>query len=255
MLLNAPKPSNPSASTDNGRICFNDDNPELPPPLRNVGLVVNEEELPPVERYKLAKANVDDLHLLQLSITICDHNGRLRVIDGVDFDNLRAHGVPTVAFARVLIDHGIVSTENHGWISWVAFRGLYDFGFLLKILTRNPLLETGKMFKAKLCKYLGNMYDAKYVAAQLPVCPPKWRVGEGGEDIGHASGDHCEAAASQQEEPSGMRVVHADDSRVGQRPALPHLSSPGSPIVMQHLSAWPPLLDTGFGGSATFPGD
>ncbi|KAF0929193.1 hypothetical protein E2562_016430 [Oryza meyeriana var. granulata] len=167
-----------------------------------------DEDLPPAERYyKLAKARVDELAVLQLGITLCNNNGRLPVTNtpcgrsvesawqvgfsdfdlashqhlntdalatlraaGIDFEDLRARGVPAAVFAVALFEFGIVSAVNHGRLTWVAFGGLYDFGFLLKILTGGARLpETGEEFAWRLRAYLGNVYDAKYVATQLPV--------------------------------------------------------------------------------------
>ncbi|XP_006662151.1 probable CCR4-associated factor 1 homolog 11 [Oryza brachyantha] len=143
---------------------------------------------PPANRYKLAKAMVDGLDVFQLGITLCDHNGRLPVTvapDGSDAESAwqvafsdfdpgghmeSPAGVPAAAFARALLEHGIVSAENRGRLTWVAFGGLYDFGFLLKLLSSGaPLPETGEGFARMLRRYLGNVYDAKYVASRLPV--------------------------------------------------------------------------------------
>uniref|UniRef100_A0A0E0M560 Uncharacterized protein n=1 Tax=Oryza punctata TaxID=4537 RepID=A0A0E0M560_ORYPU len=160
--------------------------------------------------YKLAKARVDELHVLQLGITLCDHHGRLpatviagpgglasavemawqvgfsdfdvlrsshnqSAVDalraaGVDLEHLRARGVPAAVFGQALREFNIVSAGNRGRLTWVAFGGIYDFGFLLKMLDGGrPLPQTSEGFVSRLRGHLGVVYDAKYVAARLPV--------------------------------------------------------------------------------------
>uniref|UniRef100_A0A0D9XHH0 Uncharacterized protein n=1 Tax=Leersia perrieri TaxID=77586 RepID=A0A0D9XHH0_9ORYZ len=158
--------------------------------------------------YRQAKARIDELDALQLGITLCDANGRLpltvapvgggggavetawqigfsdfdlaahyhhAVVDtdavarhraaGVDFEGLRARGVPAAAFARALFAAAI----GHRRLTWVAFGGLYGFGFLLKILTGGaPLPDTAEGFVSWLTEFLGGeVYDGEYVAARL----------------------------------------------------------------------------------------
>uniref|UniRef100_A0A0E0IP88 Uncharacterized protein n=1 Tax=Oryza nivara TaxID=4536 RepID=A0A0E0IP88_ORYNI len=155
--------------------------------------------------YRLAKARVDELDVLQLGITLCDHHGSLpataiaradgaaiavemawqvgfsdfdvsqSAVDtlraaGVDLEHLRARGVPAAVFGQALRVFDIVSAANLGRLTWVAFGGLYDFGFLLKMLDGGrPLPETAEGFASRLRGHLGVVYDAKYVAARLPV--------------------------------------------------------------------------------------
>ncbi|EEC66499.1 hypothetical protein OsI_32605 [Oryza sativa Indica Group] len=105
--------------------------------------------------YRLAKSRVDELDVLQLGITLCDHHGRLpataiacpggaavavemawqvgfsdfdvsqSAVDalraaGVDLEHLRARGVPAAVFGQALRVFDIVSAANLGRLTWVA---------------------------------------------------------------------------------------------------------------------------------------
>ncbi|XP_062197368.1 probable CCR4-associated factor 1 homolog 11 [Phragmites australis] len=145
---------------------------------------VREEDLSPAQRYALAKIDIDTLPVLQLGITLCDADGRLPVLPGpwgaaeavwqvvFRYSDTR-RGVSLGAFAAALFASGAVSPETWGRVTWVAYGGLYHFGFLLKILTGGgvPLPDTKEEFSVMLGAYLGQgVLDGKYVAARLPFC-------------------------------------------------------------------------------------
>jgi CCR4-NOT transcription complex subunit 7/8 len=75
------------------------------------------------------------------------------------------------AFTAALFASRVVAPESVGRVRWVAFGGLYHFGFLLKILTGGkPLPETHQEFSAMLAAFLGRtVFDARYVASKLPM--------------------------------------------------------------------------------------
>ncbi|XP_010233555.1 probable CCR4-associated factor 1 homolog 11 [Brachypodium distachyon] len=87
---------------------------------------------------------------------------------GLDFDELRARGVSARAFGAALAEYGIICGPKYRTeLKWVAFGGIYDYGFLLKMLTGGkPLPDTREKFMAALAERVGvRVYDAKYVAA------------------------------------------------------------------------------------------
>ncbi|PKA54562.1 putative CCR4-associated factor 1 like 11 [Apostasia shenzhenica] len=109
--------------------------------------------LSPAERYALIRANVDDLRPIQVGLTLsdtwefdlCDFDPRrhphapesiaLLESSGMDFDRLRREGVPSTWLARLLFDVGLIGSGLSA--TWVAFQGGYDFGFLMKMVTRS----------------------------------------------------------------------------------------------------------------------
>ncbi|TVU31365.1 hypothetical protein EJB05_23048, partial [Eragrostis curvula] len=144
---------------------------------------VREEDLSPAQRYALAKIDVDAHPVLQLGITVSGSGGRLPVLPGpwgpaetvwqVGFhDDDAGQGVSLRAFAAALFGFGVVAAVNLGRVTWVAFGGLYHFGFLLKILSfGRPLPDTKEEFLVMLAAYLGRtVFDARYIATKLPIC-------------------------------------------------------------------------------------
>lgn len=55
---------------------------------------------------------------------------------------------------------GVVLNDE---IKWITFHGSYDFGYLLKVLTQQPLPESEKEFFEDLEIYFPTLYDMKYL--------------------------------------------------------------------------------------------
>ncbi|KAJ1276593.1 hypothetical protein BS78_05G226400 [Paspalum vaginatum] len=162
-----------------------------------------EKRLIPPERYALVKANVDDVPIVQLGITLCNELGDAPVVHdsnghpheiawevtfsdfdarrdphapesvaflrsrGLDFDQARAGGVSSAAFADKLA--AVLSSAapwREGELTWAAFGGAYDFGYLTKMLAGGrPLPETWHEFMGKATALLGGrVFDAKFMA-------------------------------------------------------------------------------------------
>ncbi|KAF8666005.1 hypothetical protein HU200_054094 [Digitaria exilis] len=166
-----------------------------PPPRRR------ESDLSHGERYALVKANVDELPIVQLGITLCDAEGKLPlamdaygrtvepiweftfsdfdmrhgryaqesvaflVSQGVDFDGARRDGVSSAVFATKFAAV-VAPTRVRGDLTWVAFGGAYDFAYLVKMLSGSqPLPETLHEFMVWTRNLLGGrLFDAKYMA-------------------------------------------------------------------------------------------
>ncbi|KAL4281157.1 hypothetical protein GQ457_03G002790 [Hibiscus cannabinus] len=150
--------------------------------------------------YWYMRSNVDNLKLIQFGLTLSDVEGNLPDFgtpfcyvwefnfkdfdvdmdlcdsdsiellkrQGIDFAKNKEKGIDSSEFGRLLMDSGLVF-DHYGprikdkEISWVAFHGAYDFGFMLKILTQRPLPFDFQSFMSQLVHYFGpNIFDIKH---------------------------------------------------------------------------------------------
>ncbi|KAL6762035.1 CCR4-associated factor [Haematococcus lacustris] len=141
--------------------------------------------------YKALKMNVDMLKLIQLGLTLTDGNGNLprwggelcvwqfnfkgfRLADdvyaqdsiellkqsGIDFQHNEQRGIDVQKFGELLMTSGIVLNED---IKWITFHSGYDFGYLLKILTCQPLPAAESDFFEILNLFFPQILDMKYL--------------------------------------------------------------------------------------------
>ncbi|XP_050902513.1 uncharacterized protein LOC127114237 [Lathyrus oleraceus] len=147
----------------------------------------------PSDHYRYLKANVDDLKLIQVGLTLSDSEGNLPdfgtnnsyiwefnfcdfdvnhdlcnqdSIDmlrrqGINFERNLFHGVDSKLFAELMFSSILVYND---FVTWVTFSSAYDFGYLVKILTGmnlpNLLEDFLKMVKVLFGK---SVYDMKYM--------------------------------------------------------------------------------------------
>ncbi|KAI5412545.1 hypothetical protein KIW84_057273 [Lathyrus oleraceus] len=146
----------------------------------------------PLNDYNYLKANVDNLKLIQLGLTLSDSEGNLPDFGtknkyiwefnfsdfdiendphnqdstdmlshgGIDFKRNFYYGVNSLRFSELMIRSGLVFNNS---VIWVTFHGAYDFGYLMKILMRRNLPNTLERFLFHLKVIFRNIYDLKHV--------------------------------------------------------------------------------------------
>jgi CCR4-NOT transcription complex subunit 7/8 len=130
---------------------------------------------------------VDNLKLIQVGMTICDEFGNypedvstwqfnlkfdinyekfsqesidLLTHSGIDFQQLATHGIDIQHFGEYLITSGLLLNDE---LNWISFHGIYDFAYLLKVLTGLPLPENETVFFDSLKMYFPHYYDIRYL--------------------------------------------------------------------------------------------
>jgi len=114
--------------------------------------------------YQTLRVNVDMLKLIQLGMCVCDKQGNppasgpcawqfhfkfdlaeemyaqdsidLLKRAGIDFKKHCDYGIQVADFGEHMISSGLVLNDE---VKWVAFHSGYDLGYLLKVLTCQPL--------------------------------------------------------------------------------------------------------------------
>ncbi|KAJ0240246.1 hypothetical protein HA466_0228990 [Hirschfeldia incana] len=79
---------------------------------------------------------------------------------GIDFAKNNQDGVDSRRFANLLMSSGVVLNES---VHWVMFHGVYDFGYLLKLLSFHDLPETQNGFFEMISVYFPRFYDIKHL--------------------------------------------------------------------------------------------
>jgi CCR4-NOT transcription complex subunit 7/8 len=137
--------------------------------------------------FQTLRLNVDSLQLIQLGISFANEkNGLVGIKDclqfnfdfnlsknmfaqdsidlllrsGVDFECHKKKGISVEIFTNMLIESGLIFNEK---IYWISFHSGYDFGYLIKILTKKSLPQDMLSFLKLTQFYFPNFYDVKYL--------------------------------------------------------------------------------------------
>lgn len=141
--------------------------------------------------YQELKDNVDLLQLIQLGLTFSDDDGNLATVSGrpsvwqfnfrefdadrhiyaadsidllrrsgIDFRRNNAEGIDAFRFGELLMSSGIVLNDA---VRWVTFDSGFDFGYLLKLLTRRDLPATQIGFFSLIDAFFPTLYDLKHM--------------------------------------------------------------------------------------------
>uniref|UniRef100_A0ACD5V006 Uncharacterized protein n=1 Tax=Avena sativa TaxID=4498 RepID=A0ACD5V006_AVESA len=122
------------------------------------------------KKYALLKANVDELHLIQLGLTLFDAAGRLPDLGtaGVDFDRTRRDGIDAATFGprlRKLLRAGL------GDAGVITFSGASDLAYLVKMMLGRgyKLPATPAAFESVVKAMIRkSLYDVKEMARRCP---------------------------------------------------------------------------------------
>lgn len=87
---------------------------------------------------------------------------------GLKFEKHIAKGIDKGLFGEYLFTTGTIFSSFIGLalnenIFWICFHGAYDFAYLLKLATCEPLPDTKENFETKLQIYFKQCYDTKYI--------------------------------------------------------------------------------------------
>lgn len=153
------------------------------------GIIYSKEnqQLRGLSNYQLTKLNVDVMKVIQVGITLCDKNGfypedictwqfnlkfdinndthqpssiQMLMTSGIDFDAHHKNGIPHMVFGEYLIISGLLLNPD---VNWVTFHGIYDFAYLLKVITNSKLPDLENEFYDALSLYFVNYYDLRHL--------------------------------------------------------------------------------------------
>ena len=137
--------------------------------------------------YQNVKLNVDNLKVIQIGLTLANKDGlypedvstwqfnfkfdllcdtyltesiNLLEIAGIDFTRFVHEGIEKDYFAEHFISSGIVLNDE---IKWITFHGTYDFAYLLKTISNQPLPEDENSFCDYINLYFPVYYDVRYL--------------------------------------------------------------------------------------------
>lgn len=144
--------------------------------------------------YQQLRFNVDMLSIIQLGISLSDEHGKrpepthtwqfnfsfnldtdmysqesieLLMQAKINFKDHTRNGIDYKVFGSLLITSGLVMSDH---IIWVSFHSAYDFAYLIKILTGNPMFDKEEDFYRFMNVLFPNFYDFKYLLISTEHC-------------------------------------------------------------------------------------
>ena len=152
--------------------------------------------------YNMIRNNVNYLKIIQLGITFCTEDGKvapdcptwqfnfrfdpswghmsavrgrvdmnnaesmeLLKLAGIDFSAHAKNGIEPTRFGELFTMSGLVLCPS---ITWIAFHGIYDFAYLLRILIGGDLPEKQADFLSVLHVFFPHVYDVKALLCKCP---------------------------------------------------------------------------------------
>ena len=79
---------------------------------------------------------------------------------GIDFEALATHGIDSGRFGEYLMTSGLLFNDD---LQWISFHGIYDFAYLLKVLTGLLLPDYESVFFDCLKVYFPHYYDIRHL--------------------------------------------------------------------------------------------
>lgn len=134
--------------------------------------------------YQTMRSNVDLLNPIQIGISLCDYKGNkpenipstwqfnlkfdmskemvsaesleLFKKSGINFEKHQKNGVDSLEFAHLLIDSGLLLSDE---ITWLSYHAAYDFGFLINLLMNQLMPNNKEDYEWWIHMYMPNFYD------------------------------------------------------------------------------------------------
>ncbi len=79
---------------------------------------------------------------------------------GIDFTLLKRTGITFESFSEYIITSGLILNEE---VTWISFHGIYDFAYLLRVVTNKVLPESEEEFFEELKLYFNKFYDIRHL--------------------------------------------------------------------------------------------
>lgn len=135
-------------------------------------------------RYQVLRKNVDDLQPIQLGVALASQDGELRGVwsfnlrfnvdvdlhtpkavaflraAGIDFPRHAAEGIDAGELGELLAQSELVGNGPRA-PCWVTFAGSYDFGYLMKLLTRKNLPQNHGGFDHTLAEFCPRRHELR----------------------------------------------------------------------------------------------
>jgi len=144
--------------------------------------------------YQTMRCNVDLLKIIQLGLTFSNEQGKcppecstwqfnfkvdlnedmyaqesidLLSRSGIDFNRFEVNGIDPRVFGEKMTTSGIVLSDE---LIWVSFHSGYDFGYLVKLMTAEPMPERERDFYELMTIFFPIVYDVKHLTMSNSDC-------------------------------------------------------------------------------------
>eukprot|EP00656_Telonema_subtile_P051177 TRINITY_DN6825_c0_g1_i3.p1 TRINITY_DN6825_c0_g1~~TRINITY_DN6825_c0_g1_i3.p1 ORF type:complete len:172 (-),score=31.84 TRINITY_DN6825_c0_g1_i3:301-816(-) len=86
---------------------------------------------------------------------------------GIDFNRFEVNGIDPRVFGEKITTSGVVLSDE---LIWVSFHSGYDFGYLVKLMTAEPMPERERDFYELLNIFFPIVYDVKHLTMCNSQC-------------------------------------------------------------------------------------